>query len=425
MCDQFTAISDYEIEWAARSFDYGDFYPSLSIENATMAQFDPSQYAIDAPCRAGGLCELGDTGPGGGIVVAALSQPTLSGAFLEVAPIGWSLELSTGAQLTATRVGSPVSVEVRGTCDGLQQSEEVPTVFCQEGKIVAEIQSILVGLGHSLEVDGQYGPGTASAVGGFQVELGITSTGLVDDYTYSELKKFERRLTEQAVDPVGNLTSWLGDCSGIDAARGGESGWAWPSGSLTTPFGWGLLNSVLINERCSKLGAPSALSIVMESEIGGLGGWHIPSVFELSLWCAEVTSASLVSLDGESVQFDGCQGFHFYSDVDATLDDSQKQRLADFGVPFMARYPNNPQEAHQFIALYLTSTLDVCVPEVCENLNLPPSPILLDFVTGGYDSESGLTVLATVRPFRWFFPRVRAGIDLSSLPRTYPNHLIE
>jgi hypothetical protein len=300
----------------------------------------------------------------------------------------------------------------------------VPTFFCQEGAVVVEIQSLLVGLGYSIEIDGQYGPATASAVAGFQSDMQISVTGLVDQVTFSHLREFSGKVISVDSDPEGNLAAGERDCSGIDSAASGESGMAWPSGDITAPVGWGILNSIIITERCgSPDSGQSALEVVMNSRISGLDGWHLPSLFELELWCAVVTSASMVSLDGETTQFDGCQGFHYYSDEDSTLSESQKQQLNSYGVHFSYRYPNNPAEYHQFTSPYLSTTLEIFSSSSSSGYSFPAVPKILDFVTGRYSTGDKMMELGLIRPFRWFFPSVRGGVDLESIPVKYPNHI--
>jgi len=423
-CQQFLEISDYELEWASRSFDYGDKYLAVSPRNPQLAQFDPTQYALVAPCNQGGVCKTGDIGPGGGVVIVALSEPVLSGAYLEVAPVGWASQIEASGGSSLGRLGSPTTVEVRGTCDGFRSSEEVPTFFCQEGAVVVEIQSLLVELGYSLEVDGQYGPGTAGAVAGFQNDMKIRPTGLVDKGTFSRLREFSGTEIGVDSDPEGSLTAGKKDCWGLDSAAAGESGMSWPSGDITAPVGWGILNSIIIAERCgSSDSGQSALEVVMNSRISGLDGWHLPSLFELELWCAVVTSASMISLDGETTQFDGCQGFHYYSDEDSTLSESQKQQLNSFGVSFKYLYPNNPAEYHQFTSPYLSATLDIFSSSSAAGYSFPPVPKILDFVTGRYLNGDSMMEIGLIRPFRWFFPSVRDGLDLESLPVKSPNHI--
>ncbi len=46
------------------------------------------------------------------------------------------------------------------------------------------VQKALRDLGYSVETDGYYGPGAASAVKAFQTDRGLSATGVVDDYTW-------------------------------------------------------------------------------------------------------------------------------------------------------------------------------------------------------------------------------------------------
>ncbi len=73
------------------------------------------------------------------------------------------------------------------------------------GNIVREIQQALADAGHSIAVDGQFGPITASVVKAFQTAEGLPSTGVVDAATAARLG-VERRSAEWP--PPG--WKWLG-----------------------------------------------------------------------------------------------------------------------------------------------------------------------------------------------------------------------
>lgn len=79
------------------------------------------------------------------------------------------------------------SISIPVTCNGLFDSESLPIEFCQEGQIVAEVQQALVDRGFRIEVDGQYGTASATAVAQFQDMQGLPITGRVDSNTYSAL----------------------------------------------------------------------------------------------------------------------------------------------------------------------------------------------------------------------------------------------
>ncbi len=56
-----------------------------------------------------------------------------------------------------------------------------------EHLMVESIQTQLTELGHPVEVDGVWGPGTETAIESFQSELGLEPTGLIDDPTHAAL----------------------------------------------------------------------------------------------------------------------------------------------------------------------------------------------------------------------------------------------
>lgn len=64
-----------------------------AINAAGTGTFSPASSAITpvaATCTAGGTCQVGDTGPGGGTVFYVASSPQSWGQYLEVAPSNWS-----------------------------------------------------------------------------------------------------------------------------------------------------------------------------------------------------------------------------------------------------------------------------------------------------------------------------------------------
>ena len=60
-------------------------------------------------CRAGIKCRVGDTGPGGGVVVYVASTPQTWGSFIEVAPKGWAADVraTTGYETNGTASADP------------------------------------------------------------------------------------------------------------------------------------------------------------------------------------------------------------------------------------------------------------------------------------------------------------------------------
>ena len=51
-----------------------------------------------------------------------------------------------------------------------------------------QLQTLLVGKGYSIAVDGDFGPNTAAAVRSYQVSVGLPATGVADQATWNSLK---------------------------------------------------------------------------------------------------------------------------------------------------------------------------------------------------------------------------------------------
>ena len=60
------------------------------------------------------------------------------------------------------------------------EATEGPLFPCSSGQLVAELQSALASIGYSIDVDGQYGPGTMTAVQSVQESMGMYDTGIAD-----------------------------------------------------------------------------------------------------------------------------------------------------------------------------------------------------------------------------------------------------
>lgn len=88
-------------------------------------------------------------------------------------------------EATAPATAPPISIAV--DCDGLDAEDGLPLIGCEEGPNVQRVQTTLDALGYPLDVDGQYGPATATAVAQFQDALGFAPTGKVDRATWDAL----------------------------------------------------------------------------------------------------------------------------------------------------------------------------------------------------------------------------------------------
>lgn len=81
----------------------------------------------------------------------------------------------------------PTELEIPD-CTPLVSNEAIPIQLCDEGENVRRVQQALVDRGiASLEVDGQFGPATKSAVEAFQLKMGLPVDGVVTTATWKAL----------------------------------------------------------------------------------------------------------------------------------------------------------------------------------------------------------------------------------------------
>lgn len=78
----------------------------------------------------------------------------------------------------------PITVNCVGPLVG---NDFRPLEPCQKGVAIETVQNALVRLGYDIDVDGQYGQGTANAVQVFQLANDLPQTGVVDDATWNAL----------------------------------------------------------------------------------------------------------------------------------------------------------------------------------------------------------------------------------------------
>lgn len=73
-------------------------------------------------------------------------------------------------------------------CDAITKMPPgLPLIKCDRSTTVRLVQELLVALGYDVQVDGDFGPDTQSAVATFQEESGLTVDGIVDGPTFDLL----------------------------------------------------------------------------------------------------------------------------------------------------------------------------------------------------------------------------------------------
>jgi hypothetical protein len=73
-------------------------------------------------------------------------------------------------------------------CDAITKMPPgLPLIKCDRSTTVRLVQELLVALGYDVQVDGDFGPDTQSAVATFQEENGLTMDGIVDEPTFDLL----------------------------------------------------------------------------------------------------------------------------------------------------------------------------------------------------------------------------------------------
>jgi uncharacterized protein (TIGR02594 family) len=90
------------------------------------------------------------------------------------------------------------------------------------GDEVTQAQQALVAVGHDIEVDGDYGPLTETAVEVFQASRRLPVTGWIDEYTGAALDRVDKVVTKKrAVSTPG--APWVAEvraCTGVDEVPG-------------------------------------------------------------------------------------------------------------------------------------------------------------------------------------------------------------
>jgi len=73
------------------------------------------------------------------------------------------------------------------SCSSYTPDETLPVRLCASGSLVEEIQLALATAGHTVDVDGFFGPGTEIAVLEFQSNNGLEQDGIVGPATFAAL----------------------------------------------------------------------------------------------------------------------------------------------------------------------------------------------------------------------------------------------
>lgn len=96
---------------------------------------------------------------------------------------------------------------------------------------IERLQRALRRSGRSVEIDGLFGSGTASAVRAFQKSVGLKDDGIVGPATWRALKPFIRAAdAEPSFDHVPGLESFHGDLQWVHEREGHNGKAYWPGG---------------------------------------------------------------------------------------------------------------------------------------------------------------------------------------------------
>ncbi len=124
--------------------------------------------------------------PGGSDPVETTLAPTTTAA-TEAAATTTPTATTLAPAATAAPVVTAPPISVAVSCDGLVEENGLPLIGCEEGTSVERVQATLGAIGYPVDVDGQYGSQTATAVAQFQDSLGLGASGEVDSATWEAL----------------------------------------------------------------------------------------------------------------------------------------------------------------------------------------------------------------------------------------------
>lgn len=108
-----------------------------------------------------------------------------------------------------------------GPASGMIESE-APIAIGDEGDPVTQVQEALTARGHDIDIDGDFGTMTQTAVRTFQAARRLPVTGFVDAATGAALDRVDRRLARRlhATVPGAPWVSEMRACTGIDEVPG-------------------------------------------------------------------------------------------------------------------------------------------------------------------------------------------------------------
>lgn len=107
------------------------------------------------------------------VAASSSSVPASSAPTSVVPPAGGS---------SPTTISSPGTVNCAG---GYSDRSSFPLRPCSKGFLVVQVQEFLNNLGYYVVIDGYYGQETADVVAEFQMDCGLSATGVVDAETWS------------------------------------------------------------------------------------------------------------------------------------------------------------------------------------------------------------------------------------------------
>jgi len=159
----------------------GGVLASLAVVGGVLAMGgggDDSATRTSAPASTASVSDPGATDPADPAAATVAPSTSLPESSVPTA--------TTTPVVTASPV-DPASISVEVDCDGLVAEDGLPLIGCEEGISVERVQATLDAIGYAVDVDGQYGTQTATAVAQFQNSLGLTSNGQVDSATWEAL----------------------------------------------------------------------------------------------------------------------------------------------------------------------------------------------------------------------------------------------
>jgi peptidoglycan hydrolase-like protein with peptidoglycan-binding domain len=157
---------------------------------------------------------VGSFAPGRVLVVdtsagtpAALDAGCAPGAIASIDKLGIAAPPPVATTTTTTTTTTAPSTTAPPACPSYEPNDRYPLRLCDEGPAVTAIQTALVAAGHSLDVDGFFGPATEAEVRRFQAAHDLAVDGLVGPQTWAALIPFAPPAGSDA-DGSGVIDPW-------------------------------------------------------------------------------------------------------------------------------------------------------------------------------------------------------------------------